>query len=477
MAAFMRSMGFRQMASEVRNILIVKDIPVIALKRYVRALRRRPVQVLYPENENEKRPESKPNETSRVQRSDHHPIYAANSTGKERCAKTKSKSETSEFTPSNSWSDSRQGVKASPITTTDYKNDRTPLDELGLRYEKAFPGDKRLARAVSVARSRKFREQQGKILLEGRRLICDALAAGAIPQVLFFSTVERLLELPVDRLKRASLIKVKFEEIKIWSDLVTPQGVMAIFSRPEASRLAFPKQQQSQSVPLYLICDNVRDPGNLGTILRCAAAAGCHSVLLTKGCVDVWEPKVLRAAMGTHFRVPVIPSLDWKDIPMYLPKVVTVHLADTCSTMERDWEGTEGRELSSPSKKASDYGWVSSRPNKRKIHYEEYSEYESDSDEEEQSRLSLPAVESQVYHENWAKSNTALVIGGETHGLSLEALQLAERTYGRRLYVPMVPGVDSLNSAMAASILVFEGRRQLKLLAGQIEKKSKSKMT
>ncbi|KAJ8276035.1 hypothetical protein COCON_G00077870 [Conger conger] len=149
-----------------------------------------------------------------------------------------------------------------------------------LRYEKVFPGDKRLARAVSVARSRKFREQQGKVLLEGKRLICDALSAGAIPQMLFFSTVERLRELPLDKLRRASLVKVKFEDIKIWSDLVTPQGVMAIFSRPDASRLVFP---QVQSVPLYLICDNVRDPGNAGTILRSAAAAGCHSVLLTKG--------------------------------------------------------------------------------------------------------------------------------------------------------------------------------------------------
>lgn len=81
-------------------------------------------------------------------------------------------------------------------------------------------------RLVSVARSRTFREHQGKILLEGRRLICDALDAGAMPQMVFFSTVDRLRELPLDRLKRATLIKVKFEEIKIWSDLVAPQGVI-----------------------------------------------------------------------------------------------------------------------------------------------------------------------------------------------------------------------------------------------------------
>lgn len=81
---------------------------------------------------------------------------------------------------------------------------------------------------VSVARSRTFREHQGKILLEGRRLICDALHAGAMPQTVFFSTVDRLRELPLDKLKRAALVKVKFEEIKLWSDVVAPQGVIGM---------------------------------------------------------------------------------------------------------------------------------------------------------------------------------------------------------------------------------------------------------
>lgn len=79
---------------------------------------------------------------------------------------------------------------------------------------------------MSVARSRTFREHQGKILLEGRRLICDALGAGAIPQMVFFSSADRLRELPLDQLRRATLVKVKNEDIKVWSDLVTPQGVI-----------------------------------------------------------------------------------------------------------------------------------------------------------------------------------------------------------------------------------------------------------
>lgn len=84
---------------------------------------------------------------------------------------------------------------------------------------------------MSIARSRAFREKEGKVLLEGKRLIRDALAAGASPQVLFFSKVERLRELPLHKLGQASLVKVKFEDIRIWSDLVTPQGVIGEWLR------------------------------------------------------------------------------------------------------------------------------------------------------------------------------------------------------------------------------------------------------
>ncbi|XP_016092198.1 rRNA methyltransferase 3A, mitochondrial-like [Sinocyclocheilus grahami] len=308
-----------------------------------------------------------------------------------------------------------------------------------------------LRKVASVARSRAFRDKEGKVLLEGRRLICDALSAGAAPQMLFFSAVERLQELPLDKLQQAKLIKVRYEDMKTWSDLVTPQGVIAIFSKPDASRLVFPKDARLQSVPLFLLCDNIRDAGNLGTILRCAAAAGCDSVLLTKGCVDAWEPKVLRSAMGAHFRLQVFPNLDWDEISKHLPKDVVVHVADNNSSF-----------LKSPVSGQTENGTS-----------DEYSESDSD---EESNELSLPCLKPQVYFESWAQRSTALVIGGEMHGLSLEALRLAEETEGKRLFVPMAPGVESLSSAMAASILLFEGRRQLLLLLDKTRRRTRSKI-
>ncbi|MBN3304902.1 MRM3 methyltransferase, partial [Amia calva] len=465
MAALVRSVSLRVLAAESRTFLAGREKALVDVKRYVRALRRNPVKVLYPGNDTDQLLKSagKPRDRG-------HPPATDSGKNTGRGAKREKPQSQGSSVPrhgAHSQAGLRAGERLPPaehVRSSAVAGAADPGDELdGLRYEKAFPGDKRLARVVCVARSRTFREKQGKVLLEGRRLICDALAAGALPQTLFFSSMDQLRTLPLDKLRRASFVKVKFEDIKIWSDLVTPQGVIAIFSRPEVGKLVFPQQQEP--LPLSLICDNIRDPGNVGTILRCAAAAGCQRVLLTRGCVDVWEPKVLRAAMGAHFRVPIVPSLHWEEVPNYLSETTTVHLADNCSTAPEGPE--EAEKPPAPPRKAGDYGWVSNRPNPRRSRYEEYameSDSDSDSDSEEEdrgARLTLPAVESHLYHQDWTGGHTALVIGGETHGLSLEALLLAEKTDGRRLLVPMAEGVDSLNSAMAASILVFEAKRQL----------------
>ncbi|XP_034460431.1 rRNA methyltransferase 3A, mitochondrial [Hippoglossus hippoglossus] len=442
MAAYMRNVML--LVSREQTAFLSRGCgAAVTSKRYVRGLRRKPVRVLYPDAEEDPGPKTKP----QPRFEDQHERRVKKEVEKKKEVKKKEVKVTAAAEHHEDRGSVRNRRNEPPVSVS-----KDQVDDV--RFERAAPGDKRLARLVSVARSRTFREHQGKILLEGRRLICDALDAGANPQMVFFSTVDRLRELPLDKLKRATLVKVKFEEIKIWSDLVAPQGVIAIFSRPDPSKLNF--ANTDHSVPLSLICDNVRDPGNLGTMLRCAAAAGCHNVLLTKGCVDAWEPKVLRAAMGAHFRLPIYPNLSWDAIENHLPKPVTVQVADSgCGPdRSRETEDLEANVSHKPSK-AGDYGWVSTRRSQSDVRFEEY---DSDSDDE---GLSLPRVDAKLYHESWAQSPTALVIGGETNGLSLEAVELAEKTGGQRLFIPVVPDVDSLNSAMAASILLFEGRKQL----------------
>lgn len=387
-------------------------------RRWVRALRRSPVRVLFPSGQVEERkrapvkpPREVPEAGSQEQRQ-------------------------------------KAPLETSPSQTPD------PWEEAGLRYEKAFPGDRRLSSVMTIVKSRPFREKQGKILLEGRRLIADALKAGAVPKVFFFSRLEYVKELPVDKLKGVSLIKVKFEDIKDWSDLVTPQGIMGIFAKPDSVKMTYPKSQLHHSLPLVLICDNLRDPGNLGTILRSAAGAGCSKVLLTKGCVDAWEPKVLRAGMGAHFQVPIMNNLEWEAVPNYLTPDTRVYVADNC--------GLYGQfQISNTT------GGRDGACDRRFLKFHKY----EDEDQDANARKDwLPKLEVQSYDLDWTEAPAAVVIGGETHGVSLESLQLAESTGGKRLLIPVVPGVDSLNSAMAASILLFEGKRQLRIKAEDLSR-------
>ncbi|EHB13354.1 RNA methyltransferase-like protein 1 [Heterocephalus glaber] len=409
----------RCIQSVVKPLLPIVQTWDLEARRWVRALRRNPVKVVFPSGE---------------------VVEKKRAPGKQpRKAASEASSQEQRY---------KQPLRMSPSQTPG------TWEEAGLHYDKAFPGDSRLRSIMTIVKSRSFRERKGKILLEGRRLIADALKAGAVPKVFFFSRLEYVKELPAHKLKGVSLIKVKFEDIKDWSDLVAPQGIMGIFAKPDCVKMTYPETQLHHSLPLLLICDNLRDPGNLGTILRSAAGAGCSKVLLTKGCVDAWEPKVLRAGMGAHFQVPIINNLEWESVPNYLPPDTRVYVADNCGLYAQ----------AQMSNKASDHGWVCDRRFLKFHKYEE--EVEEDKDlETRASKGWLPELEVQNYDLDWTEAPAAVVVGGETHGVSLESLQLAESTGGKRLLIPVVPGVDSLNSAMAASILLFEGKRQLRVKA------------
>jgi len=102
------------------------------------------------------------------------------------------------------------------------------------------------------------------------------------------------------------------------SDTQTPQGIMLVVSRRE---LPFPDVLRFAFIP-----DMVRDPGNLGTMLRTSRAAGVQVVLIPPETVDPYSPKVIRAGMGAHFHLPIC-VLSWKEIESYL-LLLQVFLAD-----------------------------------------------------------------------------------------------------------------------------------------------------
>ncbi len=133
-------------------------------------------------------------------------------------------------------------------------------------------------------------------MVEGRLAVVDALAAGATPRQILVrdGDLEAARALPPGTRYRRVAQKL-FDRL---SDVVTPQGLLAVFPFPD-----FPLPVTDH--PLFLVVDRVRDPGNMGTLLRAAAGAGVDAVFLSAESVDPYNPKVVRAGMGAHFRLPI----------------------------------------------------------------------------------------------------------------------------------------------------------------------------
>ena len=156
-------------------------------------------------------------------------------------------------------------------------------------------------------KSHQRREDQA-FIAEGVRLVEEALQAGWQARLVLYepSLSERGLQI-VEAYARlgAPVEQVAPQVMRAASDTGTPQGLLAVIGLQE---LKLPADLDFVFIP-----DAVRDPGNMGAMLRSASAAGVQAVYLTPGCVDAFSPKVLRAAMGAHFHVPLLIR-DWAEI-------------------------------------------------------------------------------------------------------------------------------------------------------------------
>lgn len=181
---------------------------------------------------------------------------------------------------------------------------------------------------------------------------------------------------------------------------VSPAVMEAISETETPQGLLVAVERRNLPLPaeadFLLVLDGLRDPGNLGASLRTAGAAGVQGVLLAPGCVDAWSGKVLRSGMGAHFRMP-IQALEWPDIRS---------VVKGASTGLRVFlaDASHG----------------------------------------------LPYTDADF------RGPLALIVGGEAAGASAEALSLADE----KVHIPMPGGSESLNAAIAASILIFEVVRQ-----------------
>lgn len=241
----------------------------------------------------------------------------------------------------------------------------------------------------SLSANRRERHRERCFVLEGVRLVAEALQAQA-PLRLALYAPEQLMqteagkELLQQLAVRPSCYEATARVVAAAAETASPQGVVAVAGWVE--------HQAQQG--LTLVLDAVQDPGNVGTMLRSAEAAGVAQVLCAPGTADVYSPKVVRSAMGAHFYLPLQADTPWEKIVAALNDIQSIYAATGSAPTAYDtvdWQGS-----------------------------------------------------------------VALIIGNESQGVSKRALALATQL----IAIPMVGRAESLNAAVAGSVILFEALRQ-----------------
>ncbi len=236
----------------------------------------------------------------------------------------------------------------------------------------------------------KYRWQEQCFLLEGTHLLQEAVLAGWPLAVVCYT--ESWLAREPDLFAQIQTVATRCEQVsdEVLTAIATtvhPDGAVAIAHSSASASISIQR--------LGLVLDTLQDPGNVGTILRTAAAAGVEGVLLNVGSVDLESPKVLRASAGAWFRVK------------------TALCDDLLSTIESY----------------------------------------------RQQGFQIVATSSQAELDYWAvdyTQPTLLMVGNEGAGLSEKLMQAANL----QVRIPMSAGVESLNAAIATSVILFEAQRQ-----------------
>jgi TrmH family RNA methyltransferase len=249
----------------------------------------------------------------------------------------------------------------------------------------------------SLSADRRERHRERSFVLEGVRLVSEAAAAG-VPLRRVLYAPEQLAQTEAGQQLLHHLeghnncYQATARVVAAAADTVSPQGVVAVAAWPELPA----------APGLVLVLDAVQDPGNVGTLLRSAEAAGVAQVVCLRGTADVYSPKVVRAAMGAHFYLPLQVDVDTNGLAAMLYDIE--HIYATVGTAPAPYDRV-------------------------------------------------------VWH-----GRVALLIGNEAQGISPEVLRLATA----QIAIPMAGRAESLNAAVAGSIVLFEALRQRRQLEGQV---------
>lgn len=248
-----------------------------------------------------------------------------------------------------------------------------------------------------LSRRRAARHESGTYLIDGPTLLAEALAAEVELETVYIESDAldpMILEsIPDQRLVR----EVRPGTLAKVLDVVTPNRVVAVARMASSTVDQVVGVAASEGLPLLVLVD-VSDPGNVGTLIRAAEAAGCRGVILSAGSADPYSPKAVRASAGSLFRVPVVISEDMTS---------TLTMIEERGMMTLAAAGDDGR-----APESLDLG-----------------------------------------------SSFALLMGNEAHGLPAEVVDRSTATVS----IPMAGAVESLNVAMAATVVLFEAARQRRM--------------
>lgn len=170
----------------------------------------------------------------------------------------------------------------------------------------------KLKEMIKLQKNARHRKKEGLFVAEGIKLVKEAAKYGRLRQVLIKESLwlDRWQEKPESEIaeefsgknRRIGVDVVPDDLFDLAADTVTPQGILGMVDMPSYSQ----EEILNSPAGLYLLLDDLRDPGNLGTMIRTSEAAGVAGVIMSKGTVDLFNPKVVRATMGAIFRVPFL---------------------------------------------------------------------------------------------------------------------------------------------------------------------------
>lgn len=169
-------------------------------------------------------------------------------------------------------------------------------------------GNQRVKNLVNLIQKAKARREQDVFITEGIKMFQEA-DPGKIKEV-YISESFYKKGIAKEKLEQCSFEVLSDELFKKVSDTQTPQGILCVM---EQYHYGLEDLCQKES-PLLLILEDIQDPGNLGTMIRTAEGAGVDGIIMTKGTVDIYNPKTIRSTMGSVYRMPFIYTEDLLDV-------------------------------------------------------------------------------------------------------------------------------------------------------------------